>query len=61
MDDLKRREFLKLGGAAVVAGAAPLGGQEAAQTTSQGATFKASPIEMVRIGLFIVTRARLPS
>jgi Glycosyl hydrolase 109, C-terminal domain/Oxidoreductase family, NAD-binding Rossmann fold len=50
MDDLKRREFLKLGGAAVVAGAAPLGGQEPAQTTSQGATFKAAPIEMVRIG-----------
>ena len=49
MDDLKRREFLKLGGAAVVAGATPLGAQ-AAQSTAQNAPFSAAPIEMVRIG-----------
>ncbi len=49
MDDLKRREFLKLGGAAVVAGATPLAAQ-AAQSTAQNAPFSAAPIEMVRIG-----------
>ena len=48
MDDLKRRDFLKLGGAAVVAGAAPLAGDPAAQTAP--APFSAPPIEMVRIG-----------
>src|SRR5215211_5277603 len=47
MDDLKRREFLKLGGAAVVAGATPLGA--AAQPATAG-PFAAPPIEMVRIG-----------
>ena len=49
MDDLKRREFLKLGGAAVVAGATPLAAQ-GAQSTAQNAPFSAAPIEMVRIG-----------
>jgi Oxidoreductase family, NAD-binding Rossmann fold len=49
MDDLKRREFLKLGGAAVVAGATPLAAQ-ADQSTAQNAPFSAAPIEMVRIG-----------
>ena len=48
MDDLKRRDFLKLGGAAVVAGATPLAG-EASQPAS-GVPFSAPPIEMVRIG-----------
>ncbi len=48
MDDLKRREFLKLGGAAVVAGATPLSAV-AAQPAS-GGPFAAPPIEMVRIG-----------
>jgi glycosyl hydrolase family 109/GFO/IDH/MocA oxidoreductase family protein len=50
MDDLKRREFLKLGGAAVVAGATPLAAQAPAQSTAQAAPFSAAPIEMVRIG-----------
>ena len=50
MDDLKRREFLKLGGAAVVAGATPLAGQAPAQSTAASAPFSAAPIEMVRIG-----------
>jgi hypothetical protein len=50
MDDLKRREFLKLGGAAVVAGATPLAAQSPAPTSSPATPFGAAPIEMVRIG-----------
>jgi hypothetical protein len=50
MDDLKRREFLKLGGAAVVVGATPLAAQAPAQPAAQNAPFSAAPIEMVRIG-----------
>jgi hypothetical protein len=49
MDDLKRREFLKLGGAAVIAGATPLAAQSPAQSSS-AAPFRAAPIETVRIG-----------
>jgi hypothetical protein len=49
---VNRREFLKTGGAAVVAGAAALraGGGVAAQTGAQTAPFAAAPIETVRIG-----------
>jgi predicted dehydrogenase len=50
MDDLKRREFLKLGGAAVIAGATPLAAQSPAQSSSSAAPFSAAPIENVRIG-----------
>ena len=49
MDDLKRREFLRLGGAAVVAGAVPLSGEAAAQSAA-ATPFSAAPMEMVRIG-----------
>ena len=48
MDDLKRRDFLKLGGAAVVAGAAPIAGQSSQAAAAR--PFSAPPIEMVRIG-----------
>ena len=48
MDDLKRRDFLKLGGAAVVAGAAPIAGQSSQAAAAK--PFSAPPIEMVRIG-----------
>ena len=49
MDDLKRREFLKLGGAAVVAGAMPIG-QAPAAAPGASALLSAAPIETVRIG-----------
>ena len=49
MDDLKRREFLRLGGAAVVAGAVPLSGEAAAKPAA-AAPFSAAPMETVRIG-----------
>ena len=48
MDDLKRRDFLKLGGAAVVAGAAPIPRQAAQPAATK--PFSAPPIDMVRIG-----------
>jgi Glycosyl hydrolase 109, C-terminal domain/Oxidoreductase family, NAD-binding Rossmann fold len=52
MGDLKRREFLKLGGAAVAAGAigtsAPA--RAAAKVTQSAGPFAAPPIETVRIG-----------
>ena len=48
MDDLKRRDFLKLGGAAVVAGAAPIPRQAVQPAATK--PFSAPPIDMVRIG-----------
>jgi len=48
MDDLKRRDFLKLGGAAVVAGAAPIPRQAVQPAAPK--PFSAPPIDMVRIG-----------
>jgi hypothetical protein len=53
MDELKRREFLRLGGAAVVAGAVPLGSPSGAaeqRTAATPAPFSAPPMSEVRIG-----------
>jgi predicted dehydrogenase len=50
MDELKRREFLKIGSAAMVAGAAPLSAQAPAASSSAAGPFRAAPIDMVRIG-----------
>ena len=49
MDELKRRDFLKLGGAAVGAAALTPDAASTAQTAS-AAPFRAAPIETVRIG-----------
>jgi predicted dehydrogenase len=50
VDDLKRREFLKLGGTAMIAGAMPSAGQAPAAPSAATAPFRVPPIEMVRIG-----------
>jgi hypothetical protein len=51
MDDLKRRDFLKLGGAALAAGTLSAAAEPAAQAQAPAAgPFRAAPIEMVRIG-----------
>jgi predicted dehydrogenase len=50
-DDLNRRDFLRLGGAAVALGTAGLGGDAVAQPTATSALLAAPPIEMVRIGM----------
>ncbi len=50
MNELKRREFLKLGGAAVGAAAFGPGGAIVEAQTSGPAPFSAPPIETVRIG-----------
>src|SRR5918992_1575774 len=50
MDDLARRDFLKIGGAAIASGTVGTrSGAAAAQPTS-ALTFAAPPIETVRIG-----------
>jgi hypothetical protein len=50
MKDIERREFLKLGGAAVGAAALHPGGARAAAQASGPAPFSAPPIDTVRIG-----------
>jgi predicted dehydrogenase len=48
--DLNRREFLKIGGAAVVAGTSALGGTLAAQSSAAAPPLAVPPIDIVRIG-----------
>jgi hypothetical protein len=50
MDDLYRRDFLKIGGAAIAAGTLGTGSAEAAGQQTSASALAASPIETVRIG-----------
>ena len=50
-DDLNRRDFLRLGTAAVAAGAAGLGGDAALASQGGAGFYTAPPIDLVRIGM----------
>jgi predicted dehydrogenase len=50
-DDFNRRDFIRLGGAALAAGAAVLGGDARAQPSTAPGFLAAAPIETVRIGM----------